>query len=103
MTATCAKAWTSAGVCLLLTSCMSAGPEVSALAQSPLPQQVAALQARVTALQDINDIKRLQRAYGYYVDAGQWDKVASLFARDGTVEIGLDGVYRGRERVYQYF
>jgi hypothetical protein len=102
MTATFAKPWTSAGVALLLTGCMSTGPEVGALAQGPLPQQVAALQARVTALQDINDIKRLQRAYGYYLDAGQWDKVAGLFSRDGTVEIGLDGVYRGRQRVYQY-
>ncbi len=82
---------------------MSAAPEHSALLQGSLPQQVAALQARVTALQDINDIKRLQRAYGYYLDAGQWDQVAGLFSRDGTVEIGLDGVYRGRPRVYQYF
>jgi hypothetical protein len=98
-----ANAWTSACVSLLLTSCMSTAPEVESPAAGPLSQQVAALQARVTALQDINDIKRLQRAYGYYVDAGQWDKVAGLFAPDGTVEIGLDGVYRGRQRVYQYF
>ena len=30
------------------------------------------------------DIKRLQGAYGYYVDRGLWDQVADLFADDGT-------------------
>ncbi len=31
------------------------------------------------------------------------DRVASLFTRDATLEIGLDGVYRGQDRVLQYF
>ena len=76
-------------------------PAVSA-AEDALPQRVAALQARVTALRDIQDIKRLQRAFGYYVDVGAWDQVSALFARDATLEIGLDGVYRGREHIHQY-
>ena len=32
-----------------------------------------------------------------------WDQVTDLFAENGTVEFGLDGVYRGKERVRQYF
>jgi hypothetical protein len=68
-----------------------------------LPQTVAALQAQAGSLRDIEDIKRLQRAYGYYIDVGQWDQVAKLFSRNATLEIGLDGVYRGQERVRQYF
>ena len=70
---------------------------------APLAQNVAALQAQAASLRDIQDIKRLQRAYGYYIDAGQWDQVANLFSANATLEIGLDGVYRGRQRVRQYF
>src|SRR5580693_6279488 len=70
---------------------------------APLPQTVAALQAQAASLRDIDDIKRLQRAYGYYLDVGQWDQVAKLFSRHATLEIGLDGVYRGQQRVRQYF
>lgn len=70
---------------------------------APLPHHVAALQTQAVALRDIDDIKRLQRAYGYYIDIGQWDQVADLFARNATLEIGLDGVYRGQARVRQYF
>jgi SnoaL-like domain len=70
---------------------------------APLAQNVAALQAQAASLRDIEDIKRLQRAYGYYIDVGQWDQVANLFSANATLEIGLDGVYRGRQRVRQYF
>jgi SnoaL-like domain len=69
---------------------------------SALGARVAALESRVTRLQDTLAIKRLQRAYGYYFDRGLWDEVASLFSADGRIEMGLDGVYRGRERVRAY-
>jgi hypothetical protein len=82
---------------------MSAIPMPNPQDTSALQQAVAALQQRAVALRDIDDIKRLQRAYGYYLDGGQWDRVASLFSRDATLEIGLDGVYRGQDRVRQYF
>jgi len=71
--------------------------------------QLAALQSRVTALEhsrtlvaDVIAIERLQAAYGYYFDEGLWDEAANLFADDGTIEIGLDGVYAGRARVREY-
>jgi hypothetical protein len=78
----------------------AAGAEAERIAA--LEQQVAALEQRKTRLEDAKAIKRLQRAYGYYVDLGLWDEVADLFADDGTIEIGLDGVYSGRERVREY-
>ncbi|MEJ0006925.1 MAG: nuclear transport factor 2 family protein [Steroidobacteraceae bacterium] len=93
------RAW---WVGLALTGCMSLAPLVSAADSAALQHSVAALQARAAALRDINDIKRLQRAYGYYTDLGQWDQVADLFSRNATLEIGLDGVYRGQDRVRQY-
>ncbi|HEY1899226.1 MAG TPA: nuclear transport factor 2 family protein [Steroidobacteraceae bacterium] len=82
---------------------MSAGPVTTSADTGPLQQTVASLRQRAQALRDINDIKRLQRAYGYYIDVGQWDQVANLFARNATLEIGLDGVFRGQDRVRQYF
>jgi len=64
--------------------------------------QRAELEAAVDRLESASAIKRLQRAFGYYLDAGRWDEAAALFAEDGTIELGLDGVYRGRERVREY-
>ena len=70
---------------------------------SNLAPRVATLELRIQRIQDINAIKRLQRAYGYYHDEGQWDDVADLFADNASIEIGNDGVYRGREHIRQYF
>ena len=67
-----------------------------------LQQHVAALEQRKTRVEDARAIERLQSAYGYYVDKGLWDEVASLFADGGTIEIGLDGVYVGKARVREY-
>ncbi|MFM1887312.1 MAG: hypothetical protein RL026_2469 [Pseudomonadota bacterium] len=44
--------------------------------------QVASLEARATRLADAEAIRRLQRAYGYYIDKGQWDDAAALFTPD---------------------
>jgi len=67
-----------------------------------LQERLDTLEQRATRVTDVNQIKRLQRAYGYYIDKGQWDQAADLFAKDGTIEIGLDGVYVGKDRVRQY-
>jgi hypothetical protein len=71
-------------------------------------ERVAALTARIEALavearrlEDLNLIKRLQRAYGYYIDRGFWREAADLFADDATYESGVDGVYVGRERILE--
>jgi hypothetical protein len=65
--------------------------------------KLAALEHRQSLITDTKEIKRLQRAYGYYVDEALWDEVADLFTADGTIEIGLDGIYVGKERVRAYF
>jgi hypothetical protein len=83
---------------VILSAC-SGGPQP---ADSGLEAEAARLEQRITQLQDLNAIKRLQRAYGYYVDEAQWDRVADLFTEDGSVEYGLDGVYTGRERIREY-
>lgn len=85
----------------VMAGCASRAPDPAASPATP-DADVAALAQRVARLEDLNAIKRLQRAYGYYVDEGQWDRVAELFSSDGSIEIGLDGVYRGRDRIREY-
>ena len=69
-------------------------PTVAALAK-----RLSDLAARAQRLSDEIEITNLQHAYGYYVDRKMWDDVADLFAADGTMEIGLQGVYAGRTSI----
>ncbi|MBF8268535.1 MAG: hypothetical protein HW386_244 [Gammaproteobacteria bacterium] len=79
-------------------------------AQAPsLAEQLAATNARLAAIQqrssrirDINEIENLQRIYGYYTDKMLWDQVVDLFTEDGTLEIGLSGVYVGKDSLRRY-
>jgi hypothetical protein len=92
----------TAAAALLLGACNS-GPSAEETAQlTALAAQIDSLEQRKTRIEDINAIEKLQHAYGYYVDRALWDEVANLFADDGTIEIGLDGVYVGQQRVREY-
>jgi hypothetical protein len=64
--------------------------------------QAQALALEVDRLEGARAVRKLQRAYGYYVDRGLWDEAADLFADDGTIEIGADGVYAGKARIRDY-
>jgi len=86
-----------AGAALLLTAVLAQPVQ----AQS-LDRQIDELTLRVQRLEGNRAIKKLQRAFAYYVDRGLWSQAADLFADEGTVEIGLDGVYVGRPRIEEY-
>ncbi|HEY3518928.1 MAG TPA: nuclear transport factor 2 family protein [Gammaproteobacteria bacterium] len=89
-------------IALLLSACSGGpSPEEAAVVRA-LEARVAALEQRKERVEDVNAIERLQHAYGYYADRGLWDEAANLFADDGTIEIGLDGVYVGKPRVREY-
>jgi hypothetical protein len=64
-----------------------------------LAKRMADLAARAERLSDEIEVTNLQHAYGYYVDRKMWDDVADLFAADGTMELGLAGVYAGRTSI----
>src|SRR3954469_11975776 len=74
---------------------------VPAFAQSPA-QKLDALDKRITRLEDLNQIERLQRTYGYFVDKSQWKQLAELFAEDATLEIGGKGIFTGKKCVLEY-
>lgn len=92
----------AAACVLLVVGCTHLDRGPAALNDESLSQQVASLEARKTRLEDIEAIRRLQSAYGYYLDQGDWDRAAGLFAADGSIEYALDGVYSGRNRVREY-
>jgi hypothetical protein len=65
-------------------------------------QKLDTLGARITRLEDLNAIERLQKAYGYFVDKGQWTQLSELFTDDATLEIGGKGLFLGRGQVLNY-
>jgi hypothetical protein len=67
-----------------------------------IQKRLAQLEIEVNRVEDTRAVKRLQRAYGYYLDQGMWNEAADLFAPEATIEIGLDGVYAGQKRIRQY-
>jgi len=67
-----------------------------------LKATVAALTHRLDTLEDVNAIRRLHFAYGYYIDYCHYDEVVQLFAEDGEVMF-LSGIYRGHAGVARLY
>jgi hypothetical protein len=64
-----------------------------------LEDQNKALQNHIRTLQDIEDIKRLQRAYGYYLEHAMYNEMADLWTDDGEMQwVGL-GTFFGKEKI----
>lgn len=79
---------------LLLPACSTTSP--------PADEQLRALEKRADLVADANDIKRLQRAYGFYWDKGMWDDVADLFTADATARYADEGVYVGQPAIRRH-
>lgn len=67
-----------------------------------LEARLADAEARIQRQEDVEAIKRLQRAYGYYLDKNLFRALADLFTEDGEMEIASRGVYKGRERIHEF-
>jgi hypothetical protein len=50
-------------------------------------------------LNDETQVQNLQHSYGYYMDRKMWGDVADLFAEDGRLELGQQGIYIGKTRI----
>lgn len=98
------RAGALASICgLTLIAALGGGTPARASApDAALAATLAHLEQRATRAEDVNAIKRLQRSWGYYLDKGLWDEAAALFSADGSLEMGLDGVYAGKARVRAY-
>lgn len=56
---------------------------------------LAALQRRIATLNDEDDVRNLQHAYGYYIQRKMWDDAADLFAGNAVIEVAGVGTFRG--------
>ena len=85
---------------LSLATCTPGGSSTTAIDAS-----LTELENEVGLLEDSKAIKRLQRAYGYYVDKGMGDRIGELFSdrQDASVEIAGSGVYVGKDRVSEFY
>jgi hypothetical protein len=69
-------------------------PSLTAIAD-----RVNQLARRAARLNDQAEVTNVLDTYGYAVDRKLWDQVAVLFANDGTLELGLQGVYVGKTSI----
>lgn len=96
-----------AALAALLASC-------GALAQAPpapvdlspriakAAERIAGISQAADRIADYNALRNLQQIYGYYTDKALWDQVVDLFAEDGSLELGLNGVYVGKDSIRKY-
>jgi len=66
--------------------------------------RLEALEKKVGILDDINEVKRLQRVYSYYVQHMMRDEIYDCFADHPDVALHwLEGTWLGKEGVKRYF
>jgi len=69
-----------------------------------LETKVKSLATELAAVHDIQEIKKLQRTYGYYLDNRMWDDIVDLFSENTeSLEISDSGVYLGKTGVERFF
>ena len=74
--------------------------EDSAAKLEKLSKTAAKMEARLT-VEDIEAIKKLHQAYGYYLEHWQDDEIVELFSHNPevSVEINATGLYKGWEAI----
>jgi len=60
-----------------------------------MERQMELMALRLGTLEDIEAVRRLQHAYGYYLDKCLYAEVVDLFADDGEIHVD-GGIYRGK-------
>lgn len=67
-----------------------------------LEATVASLSRQVRLLEDVNAIRRLQYAYGYFIDKCMYDETVDLFSSDCSVWF-MNGIFKGRAGVIRLY
>lgn len=67
-----------------------------------LEQEIASLKQHVGRIEDLNDIRKLQHSYGYYLDKCLYEEVTQLFADDGEVRF-MGGIWKGKSGVRRLY
>jgi hypothetical protein len=62
------------------------------------------MEKRLQVVEDILEIDRLEKIYGYYLDNQQMQKVVDCFSDNAeSIEIGDRGVFKGKEGIRRFF
>lgn len=69
---------------------------------STLKKRIDVLEHELGTQQDIHAIRRLQYAYGYFIDKSQYNEVVDLFADDAEVWF-MGGIYKGKAGVKRLY
>jgi hypothetical protein len=67
-----------------------------------LEKKIDEMSGELGRLKDVDDIRRLHHAYGYFIDKCLYDETVDCFAEDGEVHF-MGGVFKGKtgaERLY---
>ena len=67
-----------------------------------LKERVDKLEHDLGVQQDIHAIRRLQYAYGYFIDKSQYNECVDLFSDDAEVWF-LGGIYKGKEGIKRLY
>jgi hypothetical protein len=69
-----------------------------------MEKRIIELEKEVGILRDIEDIQRLQKSYGYYIQHWLYEEIIDLFAdgKDTMLNI-MAGIFEGKEGVRRYF
>jgi hypothetical protein len=74
-------------------------PSLGSTKLEELQQRWTGLARSAQQLWDETNVLNLQHSYGYYFDQKMWGAVTDLFSSDGTLELGLRGVYVGKDKI----
>jgi hypothetical protein len=78
--------------------------EEAIMNETELLERINVLEKKVQRLQDIEEIKTLQKAYGYYIENWMSKEIIDLFSDGPDVSLTLAaGTYLGKEGVRKYF
>src|SRR5690606_5854773 len=85
-----------------LASCVvGAAAQAQPNTAQDLDARLEQLEREIESAEDVSAIKRLQRAYGYYLDKGLWQDLSELFAEDAVANYPV-GVFVGRESIAKH-
>ena len=74
------------------------------MSAADLDMKIRDLEMKVRNLQDISDIERLQRAYGFYLERWMTQDIVDLFSDSPDIAISItSGEYKGKEKIKQYY
>jgi hypothetical protein len=69
-----------------------------------MQNRIQELEKQVAVFRDIEDIQRLQKSYGYYLQNWLYEEIIDLFCDGPDAELNImAGIFHGKESVRNYF